>query len=67
MSGFEVADATNLSQWKDQSFDKVAAIDFVEHVDDEQLELILSEARAYSSPAAGSPCTRPARRTTSNG
>ena len=48
--GFEVADATNLSQWKDQSFDKVAAIDFVEHVDDEQLELILSEAARVLVP-----------------
>ena len=48
--GFEVADAANLSQWKDQSFDKVAAIDFVEHVDDEQLELILSEAARVLVP-----------------
>jgi ubiquinone/menaquinone biosynthesis C-methylase UbiE len=65
--GFEVADATDLSQWKDQSFDKVAAIDFVEHVDDEQLEIILSEAARVLVPAAGSPSTRPARRTTSSG
>jgi cyclopropane fatty-acyl-phospholipid synthase-like methyltransferase len=41
---FQVADAADLSRFDDRSFDKVAAIDFVEHVDDEQLAVILTEA-----------------------
>lgn len=47
---FQVADATDLSRWNDQSFDKVAAIDFVEHVDDEQLEMVLKEAARVLVP-----------------
>jgi len=31
--GFTQGDATDLSRWRDDTFDKAAAIDFVEHVD----------------------------------
>ena len=41
---FETADAADLGRWPSASFDKVAAIDFVEHVDDATLAAILGEA-----------------------
>ncbi len=43
-ASFFVGDAGNLAAWSDRSFDKVAAIDFVEHVDDAALAVILAEA-----------------------
>ena len=43
-ASFLVGDAANLAAWSDRSFDKVAAIDFVEHVDDAALAIILTEA-----------------------
>lgn len=43
-AAFTVCDAARLA-FADESFDKVAAIDFVEHVDDDALVAILNEAR----------------------
>jgi len=43
-AAFAVCDAARLA-FADESFDKVAAIDFVEHVDDGALAAILGEAR----------------------
>lgn len=40
---FEICDATDIHLWGDAAFDKVAAIDFVEHVDDDALPTILHE------------------------
>jgi cyclopropane fatty-acyl-phospholipid synthase-like methyltransferase len=57
---FDVADAADLSQYRDQSFDKIAAIDFVEHVDDATLAAILAEAARLLVPggrlAVYTPC-----------
>ncbi len=47
---FEVCDAGNLRPWPDAAFDKVAAIDFVEHVDDIALAVILREVRRVLVP-----------------
>jgi cyclopropane fatty-acyl-phospholipid synthase-like methyltransferase len=43
-ASFRVADAADLRDFADASFDKVAAIDFVEHVDDATLARVLREA-----------------------
>ena len=47
---FETGDACDLAVWRKESFDKVAAIDFVEHVDDLALTAILSEVRRVLVP-----------------
>jgi cyclopropane fatty-acyl-phospholipid synthase-like methyltransferase len=47
---FEICDAANLAPWGDAAFDKVAAIDFVEHVDDDALAAILREVRRVLVP-----------------
>jgi cyclopropane fatty-acyl-phospholipid synthase-like methyltransferase len=47
---FDIADAADLSSFGDRTFDKVAAIDFVEHVDDATLESVLSEAARLLVP-----------------
>ena len=47
---FETGDASDLAAWRDGTFDKVAAIDFVEHVDDRALAAILSEVRRIMVP-----------------
>ena len=49
-ASFVVADAANLAAWPDRSFDKVAAIDFVEHVDDAALATILGEVYRVLAP-----------------
>jgi 2-polyprenyl-6-hydroxyphenyl methylase / 3-demethylubiquinone-9 3-methyltransferase len=57
---FETCDAGDLSAWRDGVFDKVAAIDFFEHVDDRALAAILSEVRRVLIPggrlAVYTPC-----------
>lgn len=47
---FLLADAADLRHFAAASFDKIAAIDFVEHVDDATLERILAEVRRVMSP-----------------
>ena len=49
-ASFEVGDASNLAALRDASFDKAAAIDFVEHVDDPTLDAILAELRRVLVP-----------------
>lgn len=49
-ASFTEGDATDLSRWRDNTFDKAAAIDFVEHVDDEALRLVLGEIRRVLMP-----------------
>jgi cyclopropane fatty-acyl-phospholipid synthase-like methyltransferase len=57
---FDIADAADLSRYADHSFDKIAAIDFVEHVDDATLGAILGEAARLLVPggrlAVYTPC-----------
>lgn len=47
---FLVQDAANLNGLDDATFDKVAAIDFVEHIDDATLLSVLREARRVLRP-----------------
>ena len=47
---FVVLDAAHLSGIDDATFDKVAAIDFVEHIDDSALLSVLGEARRVLRP-----------------
>ena len=49
-ASFHVADAADLREFADASFDKVAAIDFVEHVDDATLARVLREAARVLKP-----------------
>lgn len=47
---FIVLDAAHLSEIEDATFDKVAAIDFVEHIDDATLLSVLRETRRVLRP-----------------
>lgn len=47
---FTIGNAADLSRWSAGSFDKVAAIDFVEHVDDKTLGAVFGEVRRVLDP-----------------